>query len=401
MNVEVVSDSMNLKTIDVTRMTAAPLRITHRPDPNAKVVVVIPARDESERIVAALDALADAISLYQRVHVIIVANNCRDDTVRVSLQCCRAFDVSVSILDVTLSTDQGVGRARALGFSEALRLVPEARWLLGTDADCLVERHWIERTVDHLQYADVVCGNVGGIEVEARELPATVHASGEPEHRYHQAMLHSESLIDPDPLNPWPHHGRACGASQGFTREAYLDVGAYADLLHEEDREMIRRLRARDAAIVFADDVRVAASCRLDGRAPNGMAETLVRRTCGEDILADPVLEPAATHLLRVRTRAACRHLLSAGSSLQPILRRLGVTVHEQPAASCVMELGFGACWSWLEASSPSLARRRLRTSDLPLEIGALETVLTAESIDGTPLRSTAVRNLFPIPAAP
>jgi hypothetical protein len=88
-------------------------------------------------------------------------------------------------------------------------------------------------------------------------------------------------------------HGCAAGASLAVTTASYRAVGGFADLATGEDRDIVRRLKAAGHPVRHAGDVRVAASCRLDGRAGGGMAEALRARAGRTDYLIDDALPPA------------------------------------------------------------------------------------------------------------
>ena len=117
------------------------------PDPHLEAVVVVPARDEAERIGACLLALAEQRGVSEEAYeVVVVLDGCRDTTRE------RALDVVVSYPQlrlhlVELSAPSGVGRARRVGMDlacERLLAVDRAQGLIAsTDADSVVAWDWL------------------------------------------------------------------------------------------------------------------------------------------------------------------------------------------------------------------------------------------------------------------
>lgn len=87
-------------------------------------LVVVPARDEAERIEACIASIQP-----QSADVLVVANNCTDATFSVAVQ------AGASVFGCTIPFG-GVGSARRLGVSEGLRHSDDVQAILTTDADC-------------------------------------------------------------------------------------------------------------------------------------------------------------------------------------------------------------------------------------------------------------------------
>lgn len=116
-------------------------------------------------------------------------------------------------------------------------------------------------------------------------------------------------------------------------------------------------------------DVCVSTSCRLDGRAQGGAADTMRHRRDVPDAYCDEEIEPAL-HLTR---RAICRGLFrkvwSGSGEVDRLLSRLRVP---QAQSSRLFDpaSGFGDAWQQICAASPALrSRTRLRPSELPRQI--------------------------------
>lgn len=253
--------------------------------------VIIPARNEAERIGACLTALAGQWP--DRVTVILVLNNTTDDTKGTARRIATQHDLDVEILDHTLPSDQGVGTARRLGCDHALRLMPRLRYLLTTDADCVVTPGWIADNIAQLQTADAVCGKIELIAQEAGILDGMDRTLATNEGVYRNLVQqiyarHAEGCADIAST-----HGEAAGASLAFRKAAYLAVGGFEAVRCGEDRQIIRAMRASGHRVRHADDVIAYASCRLTGRAKGGMSDALKARIEGTDYLIDDCLPDA------------------------------------------------------------------------------------------------------------
>lgn len=251
--------------------------------------IVIPARNEAQRIGSCLRALEPQLD--NTGLIVLVANNCTDATVHVARETLPG--PRLLVLDCNLEADQGVGTARRLGCSMATRAAPDLQTLMTTDADCLPEPDWIASNLNHLHQVDAVCGAVFPIEEERSILCDMPVQQGQDEADYHALVLQFYALVYPEPHNPLPHHGGAPGASFAVALQAYAKVGGFSDLRTGEDRDLVRRLRQAGYLIRHAANVRVAASCRLTGRAPGGMAQALRDRLEGVAYRVDDALPPA------------------------------------------------------------------------------------------------------------
>lgn len=309
--------------------------------------VVIPARNEERRIGAALRALGPQLG--ENAIIVLVANNCTDDTVgaaRTALPGTRLL-----VVECALEHGQGAGTARRLGCETAIRAALGLRALLTTDADCRVAPDWIAANLRHLAEVDAVCGAVSPLEEEAAILRLMPVEEGQNEALYRGLVQQFYALIHPEPHNPLPHHGEAPGASLGFTCAAYQRAGGFADRLTGEDRDLIRRLRLNGLRVRHASDVKVAASCRLTGRAPGGMAQALQDRLAGNGYRVDDALPPSEWLITQAREgtlpvwppevpESLCllpadlpREIAALQALLQPMTRPEGMTraVSHQP----------------------------------------------------------------------
>lgn len=111
--------------------------------------------------------------------------------------------------------------------------------------------------------------------------------------------------------DPLPRHGQSPGALIAFRPDIYDAIGGFEPLPCREDRLIARRLVECGFRVARPWDAVVFASCRLRGRAPGGMADTIADRTRTDLARATDRLERQTerlrhvVHALRVSGPAA------------------------------------------------------------------------------------------------
>ena len=211
-----------------------------------KIVVVIPARDEAERIDACLVAVAVAAARVDvPVEVVVVADGCLDDTAE------RARRHPGVIVQETGGSN--VGGARATG--AALALERGATWIANTDADSVVPADWLSRQLGLMRGgAEVIIGAVH---------PRFDELTTDEIEWWHRTHDDGQSL------------GNIHGANLGIAADAYQRAGGFRPLPEHEDTDLVQRLRASGAVIVATEAARVETSGRHVGRTPGGYARYL------------------------------------------------------------------------------------------------------------------------------
>lgn len=271
------------------------------PPTELRCAIVLPARNESALLPIALQAIAEQRHVPFEYEVIVLANNCSDDTAaraRSFAANCRAC--AVHVVEVAWPAElANVGRARRALMEEATQRVQRAGSLRGlvisTDADTRVAPDWLRATAAAIDAgADAVGGRIvpeldDGLTATAKRLVRLDDA-----HRIWRTRL--ESLVDPDPADPWPRHHQHFGASLAVTAEAYRAVGGQPLVPYLEDEALVRVLRLEDKRIRHCPQVRVHTSARLDGRAEVGLSWQLREwstRAAGASgpLVADPAHE--------------------------------------------------------------------------------------------------------------
>jgi len=247
------------------------------PDPRLQAVVVVPARDEAERVGACLRALSDQRGVdHGAYEVVVVLDGCRDATRE------RVLEIDASrphlrLHVVEMDVPSGVGRARRLGMDLACeRLFAVARpegLIASTDADSVVAEDWLAA---QLILARAGAKAIGGrIELDAsetRELSAQALQRREDEASRRLRTVLARGATRDEPI---AEHHQFSGASLALTAAAYRECGGLPVSAALEDEALERELSNRGIPICRSSSVRVRTSARTDGRAPRGLAHDL------------------------------------------------------------------------------------------------------------------------------
>lgn len=388
----------------------------HRLGEAAPAIVAIPACNEASRIEGCLAALATQRDPYGApvpagaFAILVYANNCSDDTVAVAERFAETCPHPIHVVPARHSPERAnAGWARKMAMDLAADRLEAAGitngLLLTTDADSLVSPTWFAATVAELERrVDCVAGYIDALPAEIMRLGPRFVERGRLEDRYLRLIAEIFARCDPRPHDPWPNHRVSSGASLGVTLHAYRAVGGLPTVALGEDAAFTQRLEAAGYAVRHAMSVTVATSCRFDGRAKGGAADTMRLRHAIEDTPCDDDIETAPRVLWRALLRGGLRRAHAAGTLNAPAWgRHLGLSA---PAWRDTLARFdgpvFEPLWQGLLAGSPALAQRRpLRPDDLPRQIARAEALLVHLRSDVITLPGTAPADRHPRPAAP
>jgi len=216
-----------------------------------RIAVVVPAHDEQDLLPGCLAALHHAAaSTPVPVEVIVVADSCTDDTAAAARR------AGAEVVEVT---HRRVGCARAAGMTHALRHGTAGLWLATTDADSVVGPGWLEWHREHAAAGtEVLAGTVAVADWAA--WPDPVRA--EYDLRYQAAMTATG-------------HRHVHGANLGCAAPVYAALGGFADLEHDEDRDLVARAHVAGHHVTYDRGSPVVTSARRSARAPHGFAAYL------------------------------------------------------------------------------------------------------------------------------
>ncbi|MBE7728891.1 glycosyltransferase family 2 protein [Komagataeibacter sp. FXV3] len=347
-------------------------------------VVAIPVRNEAQRIDPCLRALAAQHGACLS-HVVLLLNNCTDDTCGVVRALAPSLPFGVVVVPRTYPPPIAhAGTARRAAMQVAAALAGPDGIVLTTDADGRVAPDWLVHTLAALDAgAEVVCGRALIDPEEARLIPAHLHEDDRMETAYATLLDRIHDLVDPDLHDPWPRHTEHSGASIAVTVAAWRRAGGVPAVPLGEDRGFVRALRHVDAAIRHAPDVTVWVSGRTAGRACGGMADTMARRMVRQDEMLDDSLEPPRASLRRAQARATLRRLralLPATGPWHDAVADLAALL--RLPAGCVAHMSRarfgGMAWDRLAALSPVLRRVPIRRADLPMHMDAARRIVNS-----------------------
>ncbi len=232
-------------------------------------VVVIPARDEQDRISTCLEALAAQTIGTDGFEVILVADACEDATEAVAVASAQRLGLSLSVLE---GPGAGTGPARRIGMEAAaarLEALAQPEGLIATtDADTVPAPDWLERQLRHVAAgARVIAGLIRLAPEDTDRLPDGVMAR-----RSADAGRRMQTVLVGDPD---AHHHHFAGASLGITAATYAAVGGLEATSSLEDEAFAERLAAHGIPILRPSDVVVVTAARTSGRAQRGLAVDL------------------------------------------------------------------------------------------------------------------------------
>ena len=241
-------------------------------------IIAIPVRNEAQHISKCLFALAQQ-SQSIRYGVLLLLNNCTDDTSAIVRDLASRLPLPVAAVSVTLPEARATaGHARRLAMDLAARCMRPDGVLMTTDADGRVYPDWLAANLSAFRGgADAVAGCAELDPADAPNIPARLHEDDARECAYDRVLDQINALLDPDPFDPWPRHTEHSGASLAVTLKAYRRAGGIPPVPIGEDRAFVEALRKVDTRIRHSPAVRVVVSGRIVGRAAGGMADTIRR----------------------------------------------------------------------------------------------------------------------------
>ena len=208
-------------------------------------MVVVPAHNE----MAVLPECLSSIEVARRevdvpVRVVVVLDDCTDGTAG-----CVPSDVAA--IEVS---GRSVGQARKAGFDHGRW--DRGTWFATTDADSVVPPNWLSEQV-------MAAGE--GWEAFVGTIAVRDWTGWPPE-------VAEKFLSEYQPMDG---HRHVHGANLGMWASVYFEVGGFALVDHDEDVDLIARLRLARVPICWSGRAPVLTSTRRDGRASGGFADYL------------------------------------------------------------------------------------------------------------------------------
>lgn len=351
------------------------------PQAGLRACVVVPVRDEAARLPATLAALAaqrDAPAF----EVLLLANNCSDASAEVARRFAAAqAGLRLHVVDCRFDTAHAhVGHARrVLMDTAAARLeaasAPGGGVIASTDGDSRVAPDWLAAT---LREIDAGADAVGGRLLADRDV------EDDPAARrwqrwdllYRLARERLESLLDPDPADPWPRHHQHFGASLAVRAGAYRAVGGLPRVRWLEDEALVAALRCADRTVRHSPAVRVVTSSRREGRVDVGLSWQLREWDRLSTQSPEMEVDDAAALLREARARACLRRLwrsraAASDAGWADVAQALAADAPALREATLAAP-AFGALWAAWRASAAWPPPRRLPVRAAVAELRAL-----------------------------
>ncbi len=392
------------------------------PQPRCEISVVVPVRNEQQRLEQCLHALYRQKTLcgnefdHERYEVLLLLNNCTDASPRVARRfAARHMDFQLHVVEHTFEKQHAhVGSARSMLMQHAARRLRSASCassrpaprllLLTTDADTVVDPSWLAETVGAFEKgADAVGGDILIPASERQGLARQARHAYASDRRYLRAVCLLESLLDPLAHDPWPRHHHNFGASLACTLHAFDVCGGMAPSPFLEDLAFYRALL--DAGMRFRHEprVRVYTSARTHGRASIGLSEQL-RQWHGDAAVPVPsakfherrcvVLSELRSAMRGHRKWLHASQLLSMGSQY---LSDLSLTLGSAEALWSVID-GDAVIRSRLPLAERE-GSMRAELAKLQTLIQQLQPIVATHSVDRTPDVATQGRATTAAPA--
>ncbi len=262
------------------------------------VTIVVPAKDEANRIERAIRAAAASA---QRSSVscslLVYANDCSDETAGIARSLAGRVPLSIRVIEESLAPlERDAGRARRRAIDLALA---DSRCdaIVTTDADATLSAEALSAmSVAVSQGADVVCGRIStrlpDYVAQAPSIRRIDAASAAYSVTLHKVRFAIDVLFGRQPQGARPHYiqSAACMA----TSSALLrQMGGFPDVPVAEDRALVRAAEALGAVIRYCERANAQVSPRLAGRAAGGMADTIRARLSDPDPFGDEDLAGA------------------------------------------------------------------------------------------------------------
>lgn len=223
------------------------------------VAVVIPARDERNRLTRCLDRVLDALDVLPVPGGVVVVDHRSTDGTGDVVRAIAATDDRVELLHSSAETLAG---ARDDGFRAAIERYGMDAWIASTDADTVVPQNWIRDQLVHAR-AGVVA------------VAGTVRLLRSPR----SAALRNQWWADyarnfsPDGTHPHVH-----AANLGISAAAYVRCGGFPrHVVRAEDIALWQQLRLNGMHPIADASIAVSTSARPDARQQGGFGAALLQ----------------------------------------------------------------------------------------------------------------------------
>tara|TARA_R110002020_G_scaffold293535_2_gene508948 strand:- start:25225 stop:26448 length:1224 start_codon:yes stop_codon:yes gene_type:complete len=244
------------------------------------ILITIPAKNEEATIVRTLQSLKKQFYLsgacfdYDLFEVLVLCNNCTDDTLRK----CNDFkhknpDFPLHVLVSNSKIICNVGVARRILMNIACSRVSKNGFIVTTDADTVADKFFLSGIYQYLDSDyGLICGRIlvddAHLDTKAKKY---LHASRD----YLDLMCKLESTLYPDFSDPWPKHAHNSGPNLSIRKYAYQKIGGIPPLGFLEDIALYELVLLHGFKVKHCMQTVVTTSTRTTPRVPGGFGNQL------------------------------------------------------------------------------------------------------------------------------
>ncbi|NIJ54502.1 glycosyltransferase family 2 protein [Dyadobacter arcticus] len=308
-------------------------------NPNLKICVILPVRNEEDNIVKALNALRLQMDCsgkpfpYKHYEVLLLANNCSDQSVVLARSYQKQHPgFNLHIEDIKLPAPVAhIGTVRRLLMDaayERFSIINKPEGVIAsTDSDSEVDHHWLYQTLTEIRKGNDVVG--GRILTKPDKSISRLYYLRDITYKYLVSRV--EDLLDPVVNDRWPRHFQCFGASFAVTCRMYDLSGRLPVVPFLEDMAFHKSLIRVDAKIRLSPLVQVSTSARIQGRVDFGLSIQL--KQWGE-MTADRhplMVEPVGSLILKLNARKTLRDVWNAQFTNPQTLAQIGSLLGLEP----------------------------------------------------------------------
>lgn len=246
-----------------------------------KMVVIIPAKDESQSVLYTLKSLLvqrdkdDLPFDTKKFEILVLCHNCADDTFQ---KCERFFRENPRIQGHVLQLDceraNTVGAARRVLMNIAHnRICNPDSLIISTDADTIPDNKWLYHLETYLESKiALVCGLIV-VNPQNLGVQASTYLKAKDEYLLLKSRLEAEVL--PSPHDPWPRHNYHWGPNLAIKKYLYGAIGGIRPLHFLEDVDLYHRAVSLGYLARHCNEVKVTTSTRIGSRCQEGFGAEL------------------------------------------------------------------------------------------------------------------------------
>lgn len=248
---------------------------------NLQMVVIIPAKNESDNILKTLEALSNQKDFNNlaidksKFEILVLCHNCADNTYAKCEEFARAFpETVIHVLSLNCDVANTVGAARRVLMNIACRRLNLPNGLIiSTDADTIPQSDWLCYLQSYInRNISLICGFIK-VNLYDLKYQALTYLAAKDEYLLLRARLESE--LFPNINDPWPRHNYHWGPNMAVKKHIYEAIGGIRPLHFLEDVDLYYRIIGAGYSVRHCMNSVVTTSTRTDSRCNEGFGAEL------------------------------------------------------------------------------------------------------------------------------